>query len=74
MQSTNADNQYIMIFLFHFELFDRATLFQGFLWHLFLLVKSLGAKEVKRDYFLEKLEKVSMDKIEHRWIIDNNLI
>ena len=37
-------------------------------------LKSLGAKEVKRDYFLEKLEKVSMNKIEHIWIINNNLI
>ena len=32
-------------------------------------LKSLGAKEVSRDYFLMRLEKVKYDSIEHSWII-----
>ena len=35
-------------------------------------LKSLGAKEVTREYFLDRLHKVNMDTIEHRWeIIDD---
>ncbi len=37
-------------------------------------LKSLGAKEVKRDYFLDRLNKVNFEKIEHNWIINKNLI
>jgi len=37
-------------------------------------LKSLGAKEVSREYFLDRLKKVNMDKIEHLWKIDKNLI
>ena len=37
-------------------------------------LKSLGAKEVTRDYFLNRLNKVKMDKLEHFWEIDNSLI
>ncbi|MCW8837692.1 MAG: leucyl/phenylalanyl-tRNA--protein transferase [Thiovulaceae bacterium] len=34
-------------------------------------LKSLGAKEVARTYFLDRLQKVNMDSIEHKWeIID----
>jgi len=36
-------------------------------------LKSLGAKEVARDYFLNRLEKVNFDKIEHLWIINKDL-
>lgn len=35
-------------------------------------LKSLGAKEVSRDYFLNKLYKVNMDIIEHNWEIEND--
>ena len=34
-------------------------------------LKSLGAKEVSRDYFLERLYKVNMDTINHRWSINS---
>ena len=37
-------------------------------------LKSLGAKEVSRDYFLKRLKKVYIDKIEHKWKIDKDLI
>lgn len=37
-------------------------------------LKSLGAKEVSRDYFLNRLEKSKMDTIEHYWDIEENLI
>ena len=37
-------------------------------------LKSLGAKEVSRDYFLKRLSKSSMEKIEHFWEIDNSLL
>ncbi|MCF6340426.1 MAG: leucyl/phenylalanyl-tRNA--protein transferase [Sulfurimonas sp.] len=37
-------------------------------------LKSLGAKEVSREYFLNRLKKVNMDNIEHLWKIDKNLI
>ena len=37
-------------------------------------LKSLGAKEVERDYFLNRLNKINIDKIEHFWEIDNSLI
>ncbi len=30
-------------------------------------LKSLGAKEVTRDYFLNRLERVNMDRLEHSW-------
>ena len=33
-------------------------------------LKSLGAKEVARDYFLNRLHKVNMDAIENYWIIE----
>jgi len=36
-------------------------------------LKSLGAKEVTREYFLQKLEKVNTDTIEHYWDIDKSL-
>lgn len=31
-------------------------------------LKSLGAKEVTRDYFLKRLHKVNMQELEHEWI------
>lgn len=37
-------------------------------------LKSLGAKEVSREYFLNRLEIVNMDTIEHYWDIDNSLL
>ena len=37
-------------------------------------LKSLGAKEVTREYFLEKLEKANKDIIEHYWKIDKSLL
>ena len=37
-------------------------------------LKSLGAKEVDREYFLNRLNKVNMNKIDHYWEIDNSLI
>jgi len=37
-------------------------------------LKSLGAKEVAREYFLSKLEKVSAENIEHYWDIDEKLL
>ena len=37
-------------------------------------LKSLGAKEVAREYFLMRLEKVNMDKIEHDWKITSSLL
>ena len=37
-------------------------------------LKSLGAKEVSRDYFLERLNSVKYDYIESKWIIDKKLI
>ncbi len=36
-------------------------------------LKSLGAKEVSREYFIERLEKVNYDTIKHYWEIDNLL-
>ena len=36
-------------------------------------LKSLGAKEVPRKYYLERLKKVKMDKIDHIWIINKDL-
>lgn len=32
-------------------------------------LKSLGAKEITRDYFLKRLHSANMDKIEHKWEI-----
>ncbi|TKI68210.1 leucyl/phenylalanyl-tRNA--protein transferase [Sulfurimonas crateris] len=37
-------------------------------------LKSLGAKEVAREYFLNRLKRVNMDTIEHRWSIEKSLI
>ena len=37
-------------------------------------LKSLGAKEVAREYFLDRLKKVSMDDINNIWEIDKSLI
>ena len=37
-------------------------------------LKSLGAKEVARDYFLERLKKVNVNKINHLWTMDSELI
>ncbi|WP_321779122.1 leucyl/phenylalanyl-tRNA--protein transferase [Sulfurimonas sp.] len=37
-------------------------------------LKSLGAKEVKREYFLNRLLKVNMDKIDNVWEINKSLI
>lgn len=37
-------------------------------------LKSLGAKEVSREEFLNKLEKINMDVIEHYWDINKSLI
>ena len=36
-------------------------------------LKSLGAKEVAREYFLKRLQKVNFDNLEHFWEIDNSL-
>lgn len=37
-------------------------------------LKSLGAKEVSRDYFLARLEQANIDKVNNKWIIDKELI
>jgi len=37
-------------------------------------LKSLGAKEVSREYFLERLEKIKYEIIENYWEIDKSLI
>jgi len=37
-------------------------------------LKSLGAKEVSREYFLNKLKKVYSKSIEHYWDIDKSLL
>jgi len=37
-------------------------------------LKSLGAKEVAREYFLERLKKVNMDRIDNKWEINKELI
>lgn len=37
-------------------------------------LKSLGAKEVARDYFLLRLHKNNMNIIKHKWEIDNTLL
>jgi len=37
-------------------------------------LKSLGAKEVTREYFLNRLEKVNMECINNEWSINKNLI
>ncbi len=37
-------------------------------------LKSLGAKEVSREYFLDRLNKVNTDDIEHFWDIDKSLL
>ena len=35
-------------------------------------LKSLGAKEVTRDYFLERLNKSNFETVQHRWEIQND--
>ncbi len=37
-------------------------------------LKSLGAKEVSRKFFLERLHKVNMDSVDNLWIIDKSLL
>ena len=37
-------------------------------------LKSLGAKEVAREYFLDRLKKVNFDDINNIWEIDKSLI
>jgi len=37
-------------------------------------LKSLGAKEVSRDYFLERLNSVNFEYIDNKWYIDEDLI
>lgn len=37
-------------------------------------LKSLGAKEVSRDYYLERLSKINKDEIKNKWEIKENLI
>ncbi|MDQ7045716.1 MAG: leucyl/phenylalanyl-tRNA--protein transferase [Sulfurimonas sp.] len=37
-------------------------------------LKSLGAKEISRDDFLERLYKVNMEEVNHKWEIDKSLI
>lgn len=37
-------------------------------------LKSLGAKEVTREYFLNRLEKVNMDCVNNIWIVNKNLL
>ncbi|MFK5937752.1 MAG: leucyl/phenylalanyl-tRNA--protein transferase [Sulfurimonas sp.] len=37
-------------------------------------LKSLGAKEVARDYFLMRLENVNMDLVNNKWKVDDSLI
>jgi leucyl/phenylalanyl-tRNA--protein transferase len=37
-------------------------------------LKSLGAKEVSRDYFLERLNGVNFEYIDNKWYIDETLI
>lgn len=37
-------------------------------------LKSLGAKEVAREYFLDRLNKVNMDKIDNLWKVEKKFI
>lgn len=37
-------------------------------------LKSLGAKEVSREYFLERLYNVNMDVLDSRWIVEQRLL
>ena len=37
-------------------------------------LKSLGAKEVAREYFLDRQKRVNMDIIKHKWQIENSII
>ncbi len=37
-------------------------------------LKSLGAKEVSRDYFLKRLHKSNINKTTHNWAIDKELV
>lgn len=37
-------------------------------------LKSLGAKEVAREYFLDRLSRVNMHNVEHRWSIEKSLL
>jgi leucyl/phenylalanyl-tRNA--protein transferase len=37
-------------------------------------LKSLGAKEVAREYFLDRLKKVNVDIIKHKWDIEKSIV
>ena len=37
-------------------------------------LKSLGAKEVSREYFLDRLYKVNMLSLNHKWNVENSII
>jgi leucyl/phenylalanyl-tRNA--protein transferase len=37
-------------------------------------LKSMGAKEVSREYFLDRLNNVNMDTVEHRWNVEKSII
>ncbi len=37
-------------------------------------LKSLGAKEVAREYFLDRLKRVNVDIIKHKWQIEKSII
>jgi leucyl/phenylalanyl-tRNA---protein transferase len=37
-------------------------------------LKSLGAKEVSRDYFIDRLEQVNKNEITHTWTLDESII
>ena len=37
-------------------------------------LKSLGAKEVTREYFLDRLHRVNMDRVKHFWKMDEEIL
>lgn len=37
-------------------------------------LKSLGAKEVSREFFLKRIEEINMDIIDHYWDVDKSLL
>jgi len=37
-------------------------------------LKSLGAKEVTREYFLDRLKRVNMDIVKHKWSIEDSIV
>lgn len=37
-------------------------------------LKSLGAKEVNREYFLNRLREINMDVLKHTWVINKEII